>query len=292
MAGAGSEMPPVFGTVGRAFGSTWQGFLKMPLLFLSAYAGVLAVSFAAQLTGFSAVKAGALVLGRMNPPEASVALGTMFASSALNTLFLAPLAVAMHRFVLRGDVTRGIALPTQRHTGVFIVWLLIILAVRATAYLPAVFGASGGGPAFALPFLYGGIAVVAVMGVRLSLLFPAVAIDAPSAGFFARAAESWARTRGHFWYVFVVALAIGFAVSAPLIMVISAITVGSVVQGIAGGGPPPSPNVMVSMLTSGPLLALNGLQYVVLTATGASGASWIYQALAETSVEAKAETFA
>jgi hypothetical protein len=279
---AGGTRPGFGETVSNAFRSTGQAAGQMPVLFFSAYFGLLAVSFATQYFGYNAIAASKLITGGIGVANALVLLAGMFAFYALNAFFLAPVAVAMHRFILRNEVNNSLAIPSRDRTRLFATWLVIIAAARVLSYVPGAFGSvMGDGRILAGLFAYICLLAVGVVGVRLSLLFPAVAVDDPAAGFFARAHTSWERTRGHFWFLFGLTLVIGFIVAIPFGMVISAITLSTVAGSIAAGGAPPKPDVMLDLMTSAPVLFLNALQYVVLTAVAAAGLSWIYRGLVE-----------
>jgi uncharacterized protein YneF (UPF0154 family) len=133
-------------------------------------------------------------------------------------------------------------------------------------------------------FVYAAAVGVAVVGVRISLLFPAVAVDAPSDSLLNRAQTSWKQTSGHFWYIFWIAVVIGFVISVPLGVILGIFTIWKIISQTLANGGPSDPNIMVRLMTAGPFLALSALQYVVITAAAAAGLSWIYRALVEKSV--------
>ena len=279
-------LPPVGAMFGRAFGSTWRGILRMPLLFISAFAGAVAVAFASKFLGANPLKNAALITGGLTAMEGLKVLAGVFLIYLFQSIFLAPVAVAMHRFIIRGETTKGIVSIGPAHTRLFLFWLMLIEAVRIASMLPSALNPPPDLRTLTVIAVYVVALTIAVIGVRICLLFPSAAIDAPSSSFFGRAAQSWRATRGHFWYIFAVGLLIALVVTVPTSIVVTSLAMSKVISGIASGGPPPKPDMVLDMFTSAPVLVLTALEYVVLTAAAAAGLSWIYRALVEKSVGA------
>ncbi|HEY2835332.1 MAG TPA: hypothetical protein VGI89_02100 [Rhizomicrobium sp.] len=109
----------------------------------------------------------------------------------LQSAIATPLAVATHRLVLKGEITSGtIGLRTSYHW-IFFAWLLglglvplllmdlLSASSRVLMIVPSVIGL--------------------LVGLYSVLLFPAIAIEAPSAGWLDRFNTSWKQMRGHVW---------------------------------------------------------------------------------------------
>jgi len=149
-----------------------------------------------------------------NPPSAAalsalVQTGSIGLVSALiASLALAPLAIAIHRFILLGETTSSYRVELgQRRFRRFAFYTFLLNLIALT---PAFFGIFFLAtikllPAVAAALLGLGIGVIEIAGaivllvllVRLTLLFPAVAVDAPRAGWNRALDES----SGHFWRI-------------------------------------------------------------------------------------------
>jgi hypothetical protein len=138
----------------------------------------------------------------------------LIGASIVQAVLLAPLAIAVHRFVLLGEKTNRYPLdPTSsrylRFVG-FAILVKILWQIPSTieSLIPADSGLAGvvGIPAFVL------VITVVIMVVRRAILFPAIAIDAPGA--------TWSKarldTKGSSWRV-----AFVFVLTALPILVIN-----------------------------------------------------------------------
>jgi hypothetical protein len=286
MDSSSQALPPVGTMFRRAFASTWRAIVSMPVLFASAGVGVVAVAFIAKFLGANPIQAGKLIIGGLTATEGLAVLAGTFLTYFAQSVFLAPVAVAMHRFIIRGETTKGIVSIAPGHTRLFLLWLMLIQTVRILSLLPVALAPAQELRVPLVILVYAVAIAIAVAGVRICLLFPSAAIGAPSASFVGRAAASWNATRGHFWYIFAVGLLIGLVVTIPTSIVVTSLAMGSIVSGVASGGAPPKPDFVLEMFTSGPVLVLTALQYVVLSAAAAAGLSWIYRALVEGSADA------
>jgi hypothetical protein len=136
--------------------------------------------------------------------------------SAIKAVLLAPFAIAVHRFVLLGEVTARYRIDPADQRFLRFAFYGVLLAVLTM--LPHLLGA-----VFALMWRsFGGFVsfvlhiVVAVIGVRVAILFPAVAVDATD--------PTWQHaiddTKGHSWRVFFVLLvtALGLVPFAALLI--------------------------------------------------------------------------
>jgi len=129
-------------------------------------------------------------------------------SALVAALALTPLAIAVHRFILLGETTSNyrieLGVRRFRRFALFtFVLQMIAMSPAALAFLflavmkqipPAAMVLLGLGLFVAM---IAGAVVILVLTVRLTLLFPAVAVDAPRAGWNRALDES----RGHFWRI-------------------------------------------------------------------------------------------
>jgi hypothetical protein len=188
-------------SVFNAAATAWQDALaarqRMPRLFLTAISAIAALN----LIYFGVVLVGSL-FGR--GLFASL-IGVVYVG--LQALFLTPLAIAVHRFMLLSEVHDNYRFDMQepRFTK-FLTFLVALLVV------PQLLHAAFGG-------LIGLVVsiVVVIITVRLVILFPAVAVDAPGAEW----QNAMADTKGHSWRVFFILLCL----ILPVAIVVSIVLV-------------------------------------------------------------------
>jgi hypothetical protein len=137
-------------------------------------------------------------------------------SALVAALALAPLAIAIHRFILLDETTSSYRIELgerrfRRFALFTFVLQMIAMSPAALAFLflavikripPAAMVLLGLG---LLVAMIAGAIVILVLTVRLTLLFPAVAVDAPRAGWNRALDES----RGHFWRILLALLLTG-----------------------------------------------------------------------------------
>jgi hypothetical protein len=272
MAAQTAQRPGTGAIIGQALRSGRQAFVNMPLLFASAYGGLLLLAYLEPRLGYDpAVSAQA-------PHKYSV-LAVIASACAeftvylLNTLCLAPVAVAVHRFVIRGETTRGVISPLPAHTQMFAFWLLILEAARIAASLPGALTsyADLAGVIVGFAGAFASLALI-VATVRLALMFPAIAIDSPDAGFLARARISWRRSKGHAWYIFWCETLTSLIVAAPGLLILY-------LMRLYASDPHPANFAVQTRHFPGVLVF--ALLTVAATACAAAAISWIYRALAE-----------
>jgi hypothetical protein len=173
-------------SVFNAATTAWQDALtarqRMPRLFLTTISAIAALN----LIYFGVVIVGSL-FGR--GLFASL-IGVIYVG--LQALFLTPLAIAAHRFLLLGEVNDNYRFDTQEPR-----FTKFLTFLAALFIIPQLLHAAFGG-------LIGIIVsiVVAIITVRLVILFPAVAVDAPGAEW----QNAMADTKGHSWRVFLILL--------------------------------------------------------------------------------------
>ncbi len=245
--------PRILHTVWQSWNSTWAAMMAMPLAFLAtAAASVLVAVAAARLVGPTVIA----------PPQEPPAIHGDTALSALLTglpatlayaLVVAPLAIAMHRFVVLGERQ---TLPPLRP---------LSRVIRYTVWV-TLLGLSTGLPMALLPtatpvwMLIASLAtiVLAVATVRLTLLLPQIAIQ--QAGEPLR--TFWRSTRWRFWNTAtVLALAVLPVLALQFVIILAAF------GGITAAS--------VSAASDMPLLSALNAPFVAL---GAAAASWLFLA--------------
>jgi hypothetical protein len=194
---------PIVRTVGIAYRDVWRAVRAVPLLVLISVAIVLALNLLEQVVLPKAV--------RDFPATGVVSMVVM-------TLVLTPLWLAIYRYLLTSEVAIRPAVDVTAPRFVrFFAWSVVL----SCAWLPATL----------LEFMWPdddrvlwagwGVAVVAysIAAVRLVMLFPAIAIDAPGAA----VSNAMADSRGHFLNILLLYLAAAttmvFAILSVLLIV-------------------------------------------------------------------------
>lgn len=169
--------PPVIATAAAAWRDAFAAYREMPRVFWA--------STAALVVSFSFIVIG-LHLARIAYSPFLSALTTQ----ALYPLATAPLAIAVHRFVLLGQRTPAydIALSDRR----FRKFVLFALAFTFTLGLPRLFFGLVG---FEILLVY---LLVWVVAVSLFILFPAIAVGSPEACW----RNAVLNSKGHGWRIF------------------------------------------------------------------------------------------
>ncbi len=191
-----------FGIVLHAWGALRDTLGGLPRLFLSAALVTALLTFAAwKLQGaYHDLLAGA--------PDAlrnGIEFGYTLVIAICDSIVLAAVAVPVHRWVLLGERRdRFVALFSGR-VWRFAFWLIAIQMCGFVALLPLplLLGASPAETTAIVAAMIAFLAALAFVAIRLSLIFPAIAIDAPARG---RIAASWALSRGHVWRLVVTAV--------------------------------------------------------------------------------------
>lgn len=196
-----------------------EAFSDMRTLFVSAF-----LVYGAVLTAEAWLNPAPTVeqlLSQSAPAQPDFAAWAIqFAAFVCQSLIFAAVAVPIHRLVLRDETADKAVAPFDPRVLRFAAWLMAIQALwfligEAMASLDAF--APPIAELLALACLAGFVAI-SIGAVRVSLIFPAVAVDAPAGGWRDRIAASWALSRGRFWRLFgagvitVIPLAVGIAV--------------------------------------------------------------------------------
>ena len=164
--------------------------MRRPMTFLITVVAVTIFSWASGLLHTGALRpanghAGALPFG------AALALtATLLATSFFQILLVAPLAIATHRLVLLPEHAPRHPSHIGKTTCQFALWGA---ALQAAHLLPSFLKIFVGAYSTLLESIF--VIVAAVVTIRLALVFPAVAIEAPGAP----ASTSWHSTKGRFW---------------------------------------------------------------------------------------------
>jgi hypothetical protein len=174
---------PILSTVTTAYSDVGRALSTMYTLAISVFFILLAISVVEDQVPMR-VWAGAALGG---------ALG--FAVDVVKNFCVTPFMMAIHRFILRGEVTRGYAPdPGQPGFMAFFGWLVALSAITALAFLlQDVLTATGLSPVAGIAVVVVAIIAVGILTLRLSILFPAIAIEARGAN----AANAMADTKGH-----------------------------------------------------------------------------------------------
>jgi Ca2+/H+ antiporter len=185
----------------------------------------------------------------------------IFVIGLVQTLLLTPYLIAVHRFIILHETTaRYLFAPrAPRNQLYFLCWASFSILVVVPVFLSAVLQSAetAGGLPGALILVY--FIVIMIAGLRLTTLFPAIAVDAPGAGW----RKALAETRGHVWRIFL----IGVLAFLP-VMVVAALA-----QWLAST----SPKLLFTLVLS----ILDGIvAFVTITLYGVI-ASRLYEALGD-----------
>jgi hypothetical protein len=180
----------------------------------------------------------------------------------VRALFAAPVAVAIHRYILLGEKTSGIISLRPNYTRHFIGWLIGIQVLISGVLLLT---GEPKGPTALLAFI---AVVLALVGsVWIAMLFPAVAVNESTDGFSERIEMALERTSGNFWLV-LRSLILTFL---PLVVAFVVFTIWYIGHSIHGAHVPPS-----RAMEEGPFsIALAPLE-ILSIGLGAAVASWVF----------------
>ena len=181
----------------------------------------------------------------------------------IKSFFLTPIMIAIYRFLLVDEIAGRYTLaPSHPRFRAFFLWQLVLsLATMAFSLADPLIKAAGLGVSTAIPLIIVMMIVAIVVFVRLTVLFPAIAIDAPGAG----AANAVADSKGHGTSIFMIYVltAVPFLIALVLIVMFSDVAV-------EGRG---------TVMSAGILLLSAAAQVIVLIVAGTIAAR-IFQALA------------
>lgn len=209
-----AHKPPIFETVATAYKDVLRVIHAMPVL-----AGIIIAIVAV----FNIVTL--LFLPTPNPDMFTSKDLPVIAAGAVQSFLVTPYLIAVHRFILLGEVTGSYSLNPQEPR--FLRFWGWSLALTALVIVPAIlmsFLTEQGAP---VPF----VAVLSILlvaailffAVRLTILFPAIAVDAPGA----RVENAFADSKGNFWRIFLI-----FIVTALPVMLFAMLLVALGLQSI------------------------------------------------------------
>jgi hypothetical protein len=203
-----SERPTGAGLAEIAIASAIETWTKMKPLVLSAAvaSGIVGAIFSIPVYGLgSEIEPSRLWINLLQAPF-QAAIG-------------APLAVAVHRLILKGEVTPGIISLNRPYQWLFFVWLCAFALAQF-----ALAGAMGVSRFLGFIFAIGWF----IFFIKSALIFPAIAIEVPSGDWRERLRTSWKQMDGNFWLLFR-ALLISFL---PLILAFVLVIIGAILLGI------------------------------------------------------------
>ncbi len=131
-----------------------------------------------------------------------------FVTGLAQTFLLTPFFIAVHRFIILGERARAYVLTPRelRFQLYFTFWAAFSVVAVAPIFIVAAWPVY---PGLALVFVW--TIAVMIAGLRLTILFPAIAVDAPGA----TVARALADTKGYAWRIF----AIGVIALLPVMAV-------------------------------------------------------------------------
>lgn len=195
--------PTGSGLAAMSWASVRSGLRHMPALYYSLLAAYLLLT-AASFYVDKHSNEGMQILG-VDPAAPFPEFLYLTLSSLIEGIFgyfvLTIAAVAMHRFVLLGEVARPAALITSIHVRRFFGALIAITVLACVPVVPAVVLARLV-PQLSVIFVLVGFGVAIFLFVRATMVFPAVAIGDFRAGLREQFKASWRQMDGQFWLFF------------------------------------------------------------------------------------------
>jgi hypothetical protein len=200
-----TERPTVLGIAWRAWSSLFRAAGRMLPLFIIAYLLMAGLDLAADrlshilaIPSVDSLKEIVKDSKRLPWPGVSMAIARDVAVSLLRAIITAPLAVAMHRFILLDETRHFYFL--SRLTLKFAIWLVALqVPVIVLAWLILFAGSATG----LVPLLVVLLIALGLLLMQTSQLFPAVAVQEPSTDLSARLETALERGEGMFWLTLV-----------------------------------------------------------------------------------------
>jgi hypothetical protein len=181
---------PVIPTLIAVYREWWRVLATLRLLLFNACAILVAISVAENFVPMH--------LWNQTVPGEMITL----VREAVWALLLAPIIVAIHRFVILNEVTRAYTLPVDEPAfRVFVAWLfaLSVLAGLPFDFLGLTQALGLSSTASALGLAVALVAAIAVL-LRLAILLPAIAVETPGA----RPSQALADTKGYALRIFAI----------------------------------------------------------------------------------------
>jgi hypothetical protein len=199
--------PSVFAAAVTGWRDAFSAVAKMPVLFGIAVVAVIALN----------ILSLPFIPRRLDEIHGPGIQFLGFVVELAQGFLLTPVAIAVHRFVLLGEIAGGYRLnPADPRFQRFFIFTVVVQVLMA---VPGVFGTIdfGSGWVTALVRFIGVMLfiVAAVVSLRTLILFPAIAVDAPAAAWN----NALSDTKGHSWRVFFIVVVMGLpaiVIYAPL----------------------------------------------------------------------------
>jgi hypothetical protein len=181
-----SDKPGILEIVRLAWQDLGRAILVMPWILPVALVAVVAIVLARMALDPGGARSG-------------MALAGDFALNAVLTTFLSPVCIAIHRAIILGEVTPAYRFsPFDARLVRFTGWSMLFLVAYSVPEAAALATGRDGGAFVFLPLFTAAI----MLSVRLVVLLPAVAVDAPGA----TPGHALADTRDHAWRILAVIL--------------------------------------------------------------------------------------
>jgi hypothetical membrane protein len=181
-----SDKPSVLEIVRLAWSDLGRAILVMPWILPVAVVVVVAIVLARSALGVAEERSGA-------------ALAAELALNAILTALLAPVCIAIQRAIILGEITPAYRFsPFDARLVRVIGWSMLFVVAYSVPEAAALATSRDGGAFVFLPLFTAAI----MLSVRLVVLLPAVAVDAPGASFGGALAD----TRDHAWRILAVIL--------------------------------------------------------------------------------------
>jgi hypothetical protein len=196
--------PSVLGSALTAWRDAFAAATRMPVLFGIAILAVIVLS----------VLSLPFVPGSPGEPLGPLQEVLGFVVGLVQGFLLTPIAIAVHRYVLLGELAGSYRLtpadPRFRRFFLFTVLIQILMAVPGTLMSAA--GSASGAVAFVIGLAgFVLLVVAAIVSIRTLILFPAIAVDSPAAEW----SNALRDTKGHSWLVFFIVV----VVSLPALVI-------------------------------------------------------------------------
>ncbi len=179
--------PPIFGTAIEGWRAAVEAMARMSALFITAVVLMLILNAVTVL---------------VSPPpkqEPSLAIQLlMYVLGIVQGFVLTPVAIAMHRFVLLGEMTPryAVSLSDPRFVKFFLVSVAFQFLIGIPSTLMTLSLRSQGVASGILATVFAILFLLAVfVAVRILILFPAIAVDAPGAEW----RNAYRDSKGNFW---------------------------------------------------------------------------------------------
>ena len=201
-------MPPHAHSVRSAAAQAWRDSIRAMKAVLPATAIALAICVGLALLQ-SVLKSNDPALTAMDDDPVLTPMDLVW--SVVHAFLLTPYFIAVHRFIILDEGTRGYELaPSQTRFQRFFGWSLALALMWFASTLIATSLVQSTGARTALSFAF--VVIAAIVSIRLITLFPAIAVDDPDAGWRKAAVD----TRGHAGHVFGVVVLSALPIIVPV----------------------------------------------------------------------------